>query len=405
MPTHHHLLIVDEQTESYQQLSCLLHDMGFQVFATETKEQSLQLLMHQAVDIVLIALTPTDKSGFDLCQTIRALPDYQHTPILFCLENSHDNDVDIVEGLQIGGIDYLHKPYQVDEALARINNYIHLAHLGRIVTKQRQLLDKQKDKLDEKGHVIENLVQALEYAREVAEQAHDAKSKFFTNMNYELRAPVDAIIGYSEILREQAEYEFDQHKVEDLERIGEASRHLLSLMNDVLDFSKLEAGQLKMFSERFDIHDLFDELEQGTIVLFERHQNQLHINCPDHIHTIQADLGRLRQVLINLLSNAAKFTEKGHVYLRVHDDNPDLLTIEVEDNGIGMSQKQLNKILALFKQVEDSSPEQIYRGGGLGLSISKRLLEMMNGQITVASILGKGSLFTIHLPYQKLDDA
>ena len=401
MPTHHHLLIVDKQPESYQELSGLLHDMGFQVFATSTAAQSLQLLIHQFVDVIIIAVNSRDHNGFELCKSIRKLEHYQHTPILFAIENN--DDINIIEGLQIGGADYLHKPYQVDKTLARINNYLHLSHLGRIVSKQRKLLTQQKNTIIEKTHIIENLVQALEYAREVTEQANNAKSQFFTNMNYELRAPVDAIIGYSEILKEEAEYEFDQHKVEDLERISNASQHLLSLMNDVLDFSKLSAGQLQVFSETFDIHDLFADVKQASIRLFERNKNQLHIQCPPHIHNIQADLGRLRQVLINLLSNAAKFTEQGHIYLRVHDDNPDLLTIEIEDTGVGMGQKQLNKILSLFKQVETESPAKSYHGGGLGLTISKRLLEMMGGQITVASILGKGSLFSIHLPYQNME--
>lgn len=242
--------------------------------------------------------------------------------------------------------------------------------------------------------------EALRRAKEEAEVVSQAKSAFLANMSHELRTPLNAIIGYSEIIAEELQGDERVELVQDLNRIRAAGHHLLSLINDILDLSKIEAGKMTLSLHDFDVAEMVDDVAATVQPLAQKNGNTLRVECAPGTGTFYSDHTRVRQVLLNLLSNAVKFTENGAVALRVARENTaggEQLRFEVSDSGIGMTPEQMDKLFQDFTQA-DSSTTRKYGGTGLGLAISRRFCRMMGGDITVASQPGKGSVFTVILP-------
>ncbi len=237
-------------------------------------------------------------------------------------------------------------------------------------------------------------------ARELAENANRTKSAFLANMSHELRTPMNAIIGYSEMLIEDAEDTGNDEAVPDLKKIHAAGKHLLGLINDVLDISKIEAGKMTLYLEDVALPALVSEVAETIETLVEKNQNQLVVECPSDVGLLHADVTKVRQTLFNLLSNAAKFTHGGRITLTVgrkHHQHRDWITFRVADTGIGMTQEQMGKLFQSFVQA-DASTTRKYGGTGLGLAISRKFCQLMGGDITVASEPGKGTAFTATIP-------
>jgi PAS domain S-box-containing protein len=249
----------------------------------------------------------------------------------------------------------------------------------------------------------------LRRAKESAEAASRSKSAFLANMSHELRTPLNAIIGYSEMLHEEAEDLGQAAFVADLGKIHAAGRHLLGLINDVLDLSKIEAGKMDLFLEPFAIAEMVQGAVSTIGPLAEKDDNTIEVHCPDDLGAMHSDQAKVRQCLLNLLSNAIKFTEGGTITVDVAReridgdvDGPDWVRFRVTDNGIGMTAEQVGKLFQPFTQV-DSSTTRRYGGTGLGLTITRRFCQMLGGEVTVASTPGKGSTFTIRLPAEAPD--
>ena len=304
---------------------------------------------------------------------------------------------------------------------------LELAQVSRAVSEQKDYSVRAvKRTQDEVGFLIDQFnemlaqIQKREQALEAANQqlaasehrslvATQAKSQFLASMSHELRTPLTAIIGFSEMLISEAKAEKRAEQVEDLTRINDSANHLLGLINDILDLSKIEAQKMELHLESFDIPAFVREVAQMIGPLVDRKGNQLVVECPTDIGTMRSDLVKVRQCLLNLLSNANKFTEKGTITLSVSrqlsvvsgptsiSSQQSTINFRISDTGIGMTPEQLGRLFQAFSQA-DTSTARKYGGTGLGLTITKHFCEMMGGSIRVESEPGQGSTFTMELP-------
>jgi signal transduction histidine kinase/DNA-binding response OmpR family regulator len=269
---------------------------------------------------------------------------------------------------------------------------------GRLMS-ARGAITRANAELEQRHHELQVLMEA-------AEAANQAKSQFLANMSHELRTPMNAIIGYSEMLTEEAQDLGQEDFIPDLRKINAAGKHLLALINDILDLSKIEAGKMDLFLETFDIQTMVRDVATTMQPLVDVNENKLVVDVPADAGSMHADLTKVRQGLFNLLSNASKFTNQGEIRLTVRRELVDAfgwIEFRVKDSGIGMSPEQIQRVFQAFTQA-DASTTRKYGGTGLGLTITKKFCEMMGGSITLSSELGKGTTFIIRLPALVIDD-
>ncbi len=263
-------------------------------------------------------------------------------------------------------------------------------------TVMRIRMSVEQEMLDQRAKL-----ELLNDAMEAAEAASKRKSIFLAKMSHELRTPLNAVIGYTEILRETFEEdENNAHKTQDLDRIHAAGRHLLALVNDVIDLSSIEANRLELSTEPVDVASLIEEVVATASPLVSKRANRLIVNMPEDLGTVHLDPLKVRQSILNLLSNAAKFTSNGMIMLTVlrkQTEKGHFMVLDVTDNGIGMSPEGLNKIFEQFGQAENDTVTQ-FGGTGLGLALTKRFCQMMGGSIDVRSERGIGTSFVIQIP-------
>jgi len=252
-------------------------------------------------------------------------------------------------------------------------------------------------KVREQRDVLQVLTDKLTLARDDAFAASHAKSAFLANMSHELRTPLNAVIGYSELLIEIAEDEGRTKEIKDLVRIRTAGKHLLTLINDVLDISKIEAGKMELLLEVFDVTPLVEETASMLTPLLIQNNNDFSYELSDQHITMCSDITRVKQILFNLLSNASKFSKNASIKLDVEVSGTNMILFKVIDSGIGIDQLQIEKLFNEFSQADDSTTRE-YGGTGLGLAICRRLSRLMGGDITATSEPGKGSTFIVSLP-------
>lgn len=403
LPDHHKnvILIIDDEPTDLRLLSRMLIEQGYTVRPMVTASMALTSVQVEIPDIILLDIRMPDMNGYEMCQHLKSDARTRDIPVIFL--SSLDEVVDKVQAFAVGGVDYITKPFQVEEVLARIRTQITIQRTKRALQHSEAAIQQANAELEQR--VIE-----LQQAKEAAESANRTKSAFLTNVSHELRTPLNAILGFTQLMQRDSSLS-TKHK-DTIHIINRSGRHLLSLINDVLEMSKIGAGRTTLQKHTFDLHNLIQEIAD----VFSWHINEKQLAlildiAPDVPRYVQMDRVKLRQVLSNLLSNAIKFTSAGKVALRVRSTDTTTpntthqqryITFDVEDTGCGIDPDKLPQLFEAFEKATED--QQWHEGMGLGLSISQHFVHLMQGEITASSQPGRGSLFSfcipVELPYE-----
>lgn len=390
------ILIVDDTPENLQVLSATLLDRGYKVRGVINGKMAIRAARAGSPDLILLDIKMPEMDGYEVCMQLKAEPKTSEIPVIFI--SALDEVLDKVTAFKVGGVDFITKPFHVAEVLARIEHQLTIQRL------KKQLLDRNTELQKE---IIER-----KKAEEAAAAASLAKSQFVANMSHELRTPLNAILGFTEVMSRDSF--LGDENLENLRIINRSGQHLLELINDVLDLSKIEAGIIALDERSFDLYQLLDTLEEMFQIKAETKNLQLKFflqpNVPQYIKT---DEKKLRVCLINLLGNAIKFTpDGGRIWLRASVESkqqlaeseiypnstsgePFLILFEVEDTGVGIAAAEIDTLFDAFVQTE--AGRNAADGTGLGLTITKKYVQIMGGDIGLKSVLGEGTSFQFNI--------
>ncbi|WP_449418705.1 response regulator [Phormidium nigroviride] len=394
------ILIVDDTPENLQVLSATLSESGYKVRGVINGKMAVRAARSAPPDLILLDIRMPDTNGYEVCEELKADSQTSKIPVIFI--SALDEVLDKVKAFQVGGEDYITKPFQVEEVVARVEHQLTIQRLQKQLIQQNEQLQKE---------IVER-----KKAEESAAAASKAKSEFLANMSHELRTPLNAILGFTQVMIRDPFLSTDQ--LENLRIINRSGEHLLDLINDVLDMSKIEAGIITISETSFDLYRLLDTLEEMFHFKAEKKGLKLRFTVhPDVPHYIKADEKKLRICLINLLGNAIKFTENGSVTLRVNlggieskpglvhttfsEGEPFPITFEVEDTGVGIAPEEIDSLFDAFVQSE--AGRKSAEGTGLGLTITRKFVQLLKGNITAVSALNKGTIFKFNIQISRAD--
>jgi signal transduction histidine kinase len=401
------ILIVDDREENLFAMEALLESRDLTIITAKSGNEALGVLLDQEVALILMDVQMPVMNGFETAELIRGSSRTKHIPIIFVTAISKDRR-NIFQGYESGAVDYLFKPVEPDILKSKVRVFIELHQqkqtleniTRKLETTISELIESKK-KLSQSEETIREAWQVAEKEKNSAEEANKAKSAFLANMSHEIRTPLNGIIGMAELALLETCTPTVRERIESIRQSGES---LLEILNDILDISKIEAERIEMESIPFNPLEVIERVTRMlSIKIYEK---DLELICridPAIPEQVTGDPTRFRQILLNLLSNAYKFTEEGEICIEVSAEikpgNLVIMKLVVSDTGIGIPANKLSRIFQSFTQAEASISRK-YGGTGLGLSIARKLLDLMKGDILVESEPGKGSRFTVTIPFQ-----
>ncbi len=392
------ILVVDEDEVARMAVRRALTKAGVRIELSEVcnGNDALYVLKNTTYDCVFLDYRLPDQDGLTLIQKLRSL---QIKVPLVVLTAQGDEQI-AVELMKAGATDYLSKSRVSSETLAQIlRNAIRVHRAEMQAALANQLLRESNEQLIRKNQQLEKQRQQIQLQNLKLSEASRLKSQFLATMSHELRTPMNAIIGFSQILLRPKFAQLTHKQADMVERILNNGKHLLVLLNEVLDFSKLEAGRLELKPELFDLLKVINSTVTEMRSLAEAKNLSLIVQTDLQNSVLYNDSVRIRQILVNLLSNAIKFTESGNIWIEIRELPANRVTIAVRDTGIGIAPKDFKHIFEAFRQVDQTITRK-YPGTGLGLAIIDSLVRMMGGQIFLESQLDAGSMFKIEIPRQ-----
>jgi signal transduction histidine kinase len=378
------ILLVDDTPVNLDAISTVLIDAGYEVSVATSGERALQNLQRRASDLILLDVMMPGIDGFETCERIKANPKTANIPIIFMTSLIDINNK--IKGFKCGAVDYISKPFQEQEILARVKTHIQL----RLLTHN---LEQQ----------VAEQTASLKTANVALEKANISKRSFLSTMSKEIRTPIDDILRLAERLQEQTDGTLNAQQVDDLANIEHNGNHLLSLINNTLKLTNIESGQLKLDFDLIVIEDVCRSCLVAIQSLADRKNLKLTLNIEPNLPQISIDERQMRQVILNLLNNAIKFTSAGSVTLSItktmltDSENLPGIRLAIADTGIGIAPENIQQLFQPFVQIHNLLGER-HEGNGLGLILAKQIVELHGGQISVYSIENAGSCFTIELP-------
>jgi len=374
------ILVTDDEPATLETLSAALEEMGYRVTTAVKGQEALALIRRQPFNIVIADIKLPDISGLKILEIAREL----NPEAAVIMITGHASIETAVEAINEGAYAYILKPVAMSELETIINNAL---REQRLLIENRELVER----LRQSNKRLEEVNMALE-------QVSQAKSDFMAKMSHELRTPLNSIIGFSEVILSKASPVDQATHDEFLNYIHVSAKHLLHLINSILDLSKIESGKMSLEPSEFDLAVLLEDVKITVLPMLATKKQTLQIEMGEGVSSIFADEAKMRQIFLNLISNAHKFTlTEGKIRVICQLETPHVLHCSVIDNGIGISPQDQQRIFEEFGQVK-TSPNTRRQGVGLGLSIAKRLVELHGGKIWVLSELGHGSTFTFSIP-------
>jgi signal transduction histidine kinase len=406
------ILLVDDRPENLLALEAILEPLGQMLIRATSGPDALKRVLETEFAVILLDVQMPGMNGFEVAEIIKSRERSRTIPIIFLSAISKE-DAYVFKGYSMGAVDYVFKPFNPDVLRSKVAVFVDLFTKQQEIQRQADLLresQKRELELEHRTSLLETEARSAAklsqmndelHRRQIAlEQAMGARNRFYASMSHELRTPINAVIGYSTLMLDNIYGPLNAKQKEGLQRTLKAARHLLELVNDVLDLSKIEAGKIELSLQPVMFPSLIEDLFVTVRPLADEYGSTLALEMDGEPFNIVSDPRRVRQILLNLLSNAIKFGEGKPIRVVCKQDPNRGVELEVVDEGVGIAKDDISRIFEEFVQVSESKQP----GTGLGLPISRRLAQLLDGSLSVHSEPGRGSAFRLTLPASLEDD-